>query len=1001
MHRIPRIAVVAVLALASVLPLAAADLEARFADPPQEARARVWWLWLHSNTSKSRITYDIEEMKKKGIGGFLQWDPGPGPSRYGTRADELPPSPAWMSTEWRDALRHALAEAGRLGLEASIALTPGPNCGGPWITPELSAQRVVIGGTSVTGPRRFSEVLALPDGVARGADGRPLHYKDIAVFAAEPSRVGHGRGGSEVSQLYPTASLDNVEFGSPWVDITDRLDASGRLTWDVPPGMYRILRIGHTSTGQHADYFRPEGAGLLADHMNPQAVEVNFRTMLKELFGAGPLPPSLKYIHCDSYEIYGSDWTPGLLDEFRRRRGYDPTPFLPTLDGGNVKSRAVTARFRADLDRTRADCFAEYHYQRLYDLAHSMGLKFHSESAGPRVIALDALEALGRNDYPMGEFWLEADTHRVTPEERFYVKMTATAAHVYGKRYAAMEAFTNVGRHWEEDPWSLKPSGDQAFLEGANLLYIHTFTHSPEKFGKPGIEYFAGSHINPNITWWEQSRAWFDYLARCQMLLSEGLFVADVLYFYGDQVPAYVQSKHVDPSLGAGYDYDVTNGEVIRTRMSVKDGRIALPDGMSYRVLVMPEGKPVAPETLRKIEELVKAGATVVGPPPTQAPGLANYQARDEEVKAIARRIWGAADVRKVTENRYGRGRAIWGPTLREVLLASGIGPDFTYTNGAPGALLDAIHRRTDDSDIYFVVNKRDRWENVNCAFRSSGRALELWDPSTGARRAQLLFRAEHGRTVIPMRLAPLESVFVVFRGAPPSNHAVELARQGGVASGAELVAAPRGGMRLRAWESGSYTLRDAAGRTTSVTVTAPPPAYTIESGWRVRFAPGWGAPESAVFPKLVSWTERAEDGIKYFSGAATYETVFDAPRNLLTEGRHLELDLGAVANLAEVRLNGRDLGVVWKPPFQVDVTGLVQAAGNRLEVKVVNLWVNRMIGDEKLPEARRYTHANMHKFTASSPLRASGLLGPVRLRAAREMDVKWPVRGEASAVAR
>jgi hypothetical protein len=985
-------------AIFTSLPMAAADLGAAFADPPQEARPRVWWLWLHANTSNSRITYDLEQMKEKGIGGFLQWDPGPGPSRYGTRAVDLPPSPGWMSPEYRAAMRHTFAEADRLGLEAAIALMPGANCGGPWITPELSAQKLVIGVTNIIGPRRISEVLPLPDGVPRGADGKPVYYKDIAVFAAEPFRVGHGRSGAEVAQVFPTVDLEKIEIGDPWVDITKHMDASGRLTWDVPAGAYRILRIGHSTTGQKADYSNPKAPGFYADHMNAKAIEYNFNTMLKELFGDGPLPSSLKYVHCDSYEIYGSNWTPNLLDEFRRRRRYDPWPFLPTLDGGSIRSRAITARFRNDLDRTRADCFAEYHYQRLLDLAHSRGLNFHSESAGPRVIALDALEALGRNDYPMGEFWLESETHRVTREERFYVNMSATAAHVYGKRYVAAEAFTNIGAHWEEDPWRLKPAGDQAFLDGANRLYIHTFTHSPEKFGKPGIEYFAGTHINPNLTWWDQSRAWFDYLARCQLLLSEGLFVADVLYFYGDQTPAYVQTKHVDPSLGDGYDYDVANGEVIRTRLSVKDGRLTLPDGMSYRILVMPEGKPVAPATMRKIEELVKAGATVLGPPPTEAPGLTNYPASDEEVKTIARRIWGAADGRKITENRYGKGRAIWGRTLRQVLQSSGVGPDFSFSGGAPDARFETIHRRSADADVYFVVNKLNRWDSLDCAFRVSGRAPELWDPATGERRPQLLYRAERGRTIVPMRLAPHGSVFVVFKNAAPANHAVALVRQGGSAADAELVAALGGGMRLRACGPGRYTVRDAAGRVASVDVPAPAKAHVIENPWTVRFAPGWGAPDSAVFPKLVSWTDRAEDGIKYFSGAAVYESTFDVPKGLLDTGQHLELDLGAVANLAEVGLNGKPLGVLWKPPFRVDVTGLVRESGNHLQVKVVNLWVNRMIGDERHPEVPRYTHANMYKFTKDSPLRTSGLLGPVRIEAARELDVRWPARGASTA---
>jgi hypothetical protein len=473
-----------------------------------------------------------------------------------------------------------------------------------------------------------------------------------------------------------------------------------------------------------------------------------------------------------------------------------------------------------------------------------------------------------------------------------------------------------------------------------------------------------------------------------------------VLYFYGDQVPAYVQTRHTDPSLGAGYDYDVANGEVIRTRLSMRDGRLALPDGMNYRILVMPEGKPVAPETLRKLEDLVKAGATVVGPPPTEAPGLTNYPARDEEVKSIARRMWGSMDGKRITENRHGKGRVIWGRTLRQVLASSGVGVDFAFS-GAPDSRLDAIHRRTDDADFYFVVNKSNRWESVDCAFRVRGRAPELWDPATGERRPQLVYRAEPGRTVVPLRLAPHGSIFVVFRGAVPPNHAVAVARQGGAAAGAELVPAPRGGMRLRAWEAGRYTLRDAAGRVAAMNVDPAPPAHTIEDAWTVRFAPGWGAPESATFPKLVSWTERAEDGIKYFSGVATYSTTFDLPKSLLAAGEYLELDLGAVANLAEVRLNGRDLGVLWKPPFRVNVTGLVNERGNQLEVKVANLWVNRMIGDEKLPEAQRYTHSNMYKFRADSPLRTSGLLGPVRIVAARELDVKWPVGDTANAAGR
>ncbi len=941
----------------SICALAAAAPPDSFADafrhPPQEARPRVYWVWLH-DFDKRRITFDLEEMKKKGIGGLLHWESGTGPSTYGTRAIPLNADDKWMSPEWRDGLRFALSEAERLGLEVTLSLTPGSNCGGPWIKPEMSAQKVVIGATTVTGPKHFSEVLSYPDGVPRGTDGKPLYYRDIAVFAGSPYRLGHMRYRAEASQVFPTEDLADIQIGNPWTDVTAKMDASGRLEWDVPAGSYRILRIGYTTTGQAADYFHGRDSGLYADHMRKESIELNLRTMFSELFGSGPLPKSLKYIYCDSYEVYGSDWTPGMMDEFRKRRGYDATKFLPTLEGGNIETRAITARFRNDLDKTRSDLFADNHYQLMLDMAHERGLGFHSESAGPRVNPQDWLKLLGRNDMPMGEFWARAATHRVTEDERFYVKGPASAAHLYGRQYVAAESFTSIGGQWEETPWSLKPDADQAFLEGVNRMFLHTFSHSPDKYGKPGIEYFAGTHFNPNITWWEQAGAWTDYLARCQYLLSRGLFVADALYYYGDNVPAVVQRRHVMTGLSAGYDYDVVNAEVILKRLTVRDGRLVLPDGMSYRVLVLPQDwKSTEIDVLKKIGELVQAGATVIGAPPSEASGLEGYPKNDAEVRALAARIWGASGRKPV------KGEA------RDVLRAMGVGPDFEVLRGTG---IETIHRSAPEGEIYFVVNKTDKWQPAECAFRVTGKAPELWEPATGARRAQLVYTVERTRTRMPLRLAPYGSVFVVFRGQADANAVAAVTPSDG-----ELVRKD-GKTVLRAPHAGVYTVRRASGSTT-VKIGAVPAPVVLAGPWTVRFTPGWGAPASAVFDKLVSWSERPEEGIRHFSGSATYETTFDAPA-----ADHLELDLGEVADIAEVRLNGHDLGVVWNPPFRVDVTGLVKPSGNQLEVRVTNTWVNRMIGDESLPEDKRFTHANMLKFSATSPLRAAGLLGPVRL---------------------
>ncbi len=982
--------------------LAAADLADQFRDPPQEARPRVYWTWLHTTLSKKRITFELEEMKKKGIAGALLWESSTGFSRYGTRMEPVPAGSRWMGPEWREHARFAFQEAERLGIEVSLALTTGANCGGPWISPADSAQKLVWSVANVTGPARFSELLPLPEKLPLGEDGKPLYYRDIGVFAAEPFRLGQMGYKVEGSQLYPIEDLSNVPIGNPWIDVTKHMDASGRLTWDVPAGVFRIVRLGHSTTGQRASHMHPDEGGFYADHMRADSIELNTRTMLKELFGEGPLPRSLKYLHCDSYEVYNSDWTPNLVDEFRKRRGYDPARFLPTLEsGGSIETRAITARFREDLDKTRSDCFADYHYGKLLDLAHERGMGFHSESAGTRIFQVDPLKALGRNDIPMGEFWMEEDTHRVTPEERFYVRCASNAAHIYGKRFAAAESFTSIGRHWEEDPWSLKPVGDMAFLEGVNRIFLHTFSHSPDELGKPGAEYFAGTHINPNVTWWDQSRAWLDYLSRCQLLLSQGLFVADVLRYYGDQVPNFVPRRHVDPSLGPGYDYDLTNAEVILTRMSVRDGRIVLPDGMSYRLLVLPDRKAMPPDVLRKIGELVKAGATVVGPAPSEASGLQGYPESDREVQSLANEIWGNVNGKTVTERRYGKGRVIVGRNLRQILAGAGIAPDFEMVRSLPGARVEAIHRATQDADIYFVVNESNRWEEVECAFRVSGKAPELWIPDTGDRKPQSVYATKAGRTVLPLRLAPYGSVFVVFRGTA-AEHAVKLTRgtttlfpasphAAGAAAGAEVVDASAGSVTLRAWSAGRYVASGTRGRVASFQVAAPPAPLDIAGPWTVRFTPGWGAPESVVFDRLISWTERPEDGIRYYSGTAAYETTFNVPAGLISADTRLELDLGELTNLAEVRLNGTDLGTLWKPPFRsADIAPLLRPQGNRLEVRVTNLWVNRMIGDELLPRERRYTHANMYKFTAQSPLRKSGLFGPVRIVAAREMKAAW-----------
>jgi hypothetical protein len=901
------------------------DLGAGFTDPPAWARPRVFWWWLQTTLRKPDLTRDLEEMKRQGIGGALLWDGGSGPSVYGMQMADLAPGPLVMSPEWREMVAHAVREAGRLGIEISLNMGTGPNCGGPWIPLEFSAKTLAWSEITVTGPRRFADTLPSLATGRRGASVPGLE-RVAARFAKLPPAM--------IRDIAVLAGGDDHR----WVDISGHMDAGGRLEWDVPQGTWTLLRFGYVVTPQKLSYGSPgsdRDQGRFADHFSAEAMDFQVRSFVEPLVrDAGEYAGrSLKYFHCDSWEIDSASWTPQLLEEFRRRRNYDPLLYLPALAGKTVVNPDVSERFRHDVRRTLADCLNDYHYQRLLDACHRLGVGFHSESGGPHPFPVDALAALSRNDIPMGEFWIKAATHRTTEDTRLFIKPAASAAHLYGKKYAAMEAFTSEGPEWEEDPRTLKPIADRAFVEGANRMVLHTFTHSPPEAGKPGVEYLAGTHFNPNITWWGQARVWTDYLARCQYLLAQGLFVADVLYFNGEQIPNFVERKKVDPELGFGYDYDVANAEVVLTRLTVKDGFLTLPDGMRYRVLGLPRQAPISIEVLRKIAELVRAGATLVGPRPVKSVGLRNYIENDRAVEELAGVMWGAGE----GEHRYGKGRVVWGKRLSEVLRSDGVRPDFAYTGAGANPELDFIHRRVDGTDIYFVSNQCDRWEEITATFRVTRKNPELWDPATGRRQEQAVFDSQADATTLPLHLPPYGSVFVVFRGAVRRHRAVE---------------AP------------------------SVTE-----AVEIAGPWTVRFPKGWGAPESAAFPKLMSWTDRAEEGIRHFSGTAVYQTRFRLEPRLL--GQHLELDLGRIRNLAEVKLNGRSLGVLWKEPWRVEIGEAARAGENSLEIAVTNLWPNRLIGDAALPPEKRFTHTNVMKFKPDSPLWESGLMGPVRVVAA------------------
>lgn len=751
--------------------------------------------------------------------------------------------------------------------------------------------------------------------------------------------VKSGPAGSWSSPGLPPLILEGPEAV---IDVTDRVDANGHLDWDIPEGEWIVMRFVCANTGLSLRLPSPNSGGLAIDHFNAEATKFHFEYLLEKLREElGDFKDTaLKQMYVCSYELSGSTWTPEFLAQFARRRGYDMTRYLPLLAGCTLKDHEAARRFDYDYRKTLGDLLVDAFYRTATELSNEHGLLLCAEAGGPgpplHQVPVDALKALGALDIPRGEFWKE---HNV-----WVVKETACAAHIYGKSQVDMEAFTSW-RHWQDGPFELKPIADRAFCDGANHFTFHTAAHNPSATDRPGWVYHAGTHISPSIAWWPKAKPWIDYLSRCSFLLQQGLFVADVCYYYGDQGYNFVPPKQIDPSLGFGYDYDVTNAEVILTRMSVKDGRVTLPDGMSYELLVLPERDDIDLAVLEKIEQMVKDGATVVGPKPTRSTGLADFARRDAEVRTIADRLWGRCDGTTVREDIYGKGKIIWGKALRDILAERGIGPDFAAFSPRSDTQypLDYIHRRTSEADIYFVSNRTDRWEDVACEFRVADRTPQLWMPDTGEIHSCKFDRDNNGNTRVPLRLAPYGSVFVVFRDKAE-----------------DLPMAERYPVSGDGWQ-----------------LTGP---------WEVRFPEGWGAPPSKTFDRLVSWTDVEDEGVKYFSGVASYHNTFDISADQLTPGKRIVLDLGEVRFVTEVYVNGQSQGTLWKPPFQIEITDAVRAGTNQLVVEVANTWSNRLVGDAQSPDGPKFCRTNIDRSLTwqvpwkDTPLLDSGLLGPVRL---------------------
>lgn len=743
------------------------------------------------------------------------------------------------------------------------------------------------------------------------------------------------------------------------VDLTSQMDADGKLNWEVPLGKWTILRMGYAPTGAMVRAGTEGGAGLEVDKLNARHVEDYFHGYVEPIQQhlGGLVGKSLRAMVMDSFEAGKQNWTDDMLEQFTERRGYDPTPYLPVLSGRIVGSADESDRFLWDFRRTIVDLLAEAHYGTMSRLLNQNGMVLYSEAPGVSMEILeDTLLTKGQVDIPMGEFWLG----RMHPAPEYYVdvRMAASAAHVYGKQFVAAESFTG-GAY--DPPTTYKNLADYWFAQGVNRMVFHSGSHQPLDT-KPGNT-MVGTHFNRNITWAEQAKPVLDYMSRVQYMLSQGLFVADFAYLLNEGPPSSQPfwGAGLEPLLPAGYDYDTINADVLLNRATVSDdGQMVLPDGMSYRVLVLPPTDRMRPELLRKLRELVRGGVTLVGPKPTASPSLQGGQLEaDREVQTLANEIWGDLDGAQRNKHYYGQGLVVWGLPLEQVLglvtpltvnpITGELPPAFAEASiGLPkdaefAGLLDTniawIHRRTLDADFYFVANRTDRTADLQARFRVAGKQAELWHPDTGVVEPAE-YHISGKLTTVPLELAPRQSVFVVFR-TPTSAKSRELP---------PIVSS------------------------TLVTVAGP---------WEVHFPPDLGAPEEIELAQLQSWTEQTEPGIKYFSGTATYTNTIEVEPSWLTPPTALVLDLGAVRDIAEVLVNGKQVDTLWKPPYRVDVTNALQPGGNQLEIRVTNQWTNRLLGDQSSAPDQKVLSPTGRAgsfFGRRSVLEPSGLLGPVTL---------------------
>lgn len=984
-------------------------LKEGFSHPPNAAKPGVYWYFMDGNMTAESITKDLTSMKKAGIGHlvFLEVNVG------------IPRGPVdFLSKEWQDLFVHAVREAERLGIGITLGIGPGwTGSGGPWVPASGSMQQLVSSSTEIKGghPQHIQLPVAAPKPPYFGEEGLPLdlrkkwkdYYKDVAVLAyPTPEKTDIQIKDLDEKALYTRAPFTSavgvkqflpsiVQYTEPAakavidtnkiINLTSKLKADGSLDWDPPVGNWTVMRFVSRNNGAITRPAPEPGLGFEADKMDTAAMNDHLAHYVGRLIKKTGKPDpatdgGLKRLHMDSWEMGAQNWTPKFREVFIKNRGYDPLPFYPVYAGRIVISNEVSQRFLWDLRQTAQELVLKNYADHVKAYAHRMGLKLSIEPYDMNPTA--DLELGARADVPMAEFWSKG----LGFNSSFSCFEATSIGHINGSSLIPAEAFTAQNDEgWKQYPGAMKNQGDWAFATGINRFVYHTFENQFLADSlRPGATMGPyGVHWDRNQTWWPMVGAYHDYVARCQFLLQQGRTVADVLYLTPEGAPhifkppaSALEGEAVIPDR-KGYNFDgCSPGQLLKA--NTVNGLVQFPGGARYRLLVLPAVKTMTPALLEKIAALVKGGAVVVGMPPVMSPGLSGYPACDQKIKQLSKLIWGDLSFVDTLQQRsrdYGQGKVIFGGALNtdlddlypayhltaEILKSMNVQPDFS-ANGAVRYTHRRIYEGTaQEKDLYFVSNRTDKSQVMSAEFRTRLGHPQLWNPNRGTIKSLPQFEVNGDLTTVPLAFAPYQSYFIVF--SKKSVPAV------------------------------SSTMNFPKRRVLT----------TLTGSWQVHFDPKWGGPDQVRFEQLQDWTKRQEPGIKYYSGTAVYRKVFDLPAekagNLPLKDQKVYLDLGEVKQMARVRLNGHDLGVLWTSPWSIDISSYLKAEGNQLEVEVVNLWPNRLIGDSFMPDdgikdgkwpewllagkprpSSRFTFSTHHFYNKKSPLIPAGLLGPVRI---------------------